>query len=54
MDVVAEFLDWLLGSLAQLWAAMSSDWGIVGLCFICVPLVRKVFNLFVFYIRGGY
>lgn len=54
MAVVTEFLDWLLASMSSLWAAMTSDWGIVGICIICVPLVRKVFDLFIYYIRGGY
>lgn len=54
MEVVSQFLDWLIASAGQLWAALTSDWGLVGICFVCVPLVRRVFNLFVTYIRGGY
>lgn len=54
MAIVEEFLSWLLGALTQLWTAISGDWGIVGICFVCVPIVKKVFNLFVDMVKGGY
>lgn len=54
MAVVEEFLTWLLGALSQLWTAISSEWGIVGICFVCVPVVKRLFNLFITMIKGGY
>ena len=54
MAVVEEFLSWLLGALTQLWTAIASDWGIVGICFVCVPIVKRVFKLFTIMIKGGY
>lgn len=54
MSVVEEFLSWLLAALSKLWGAISSDWGIVGICFVCVPIVKRVFKLFAYMIKGGY
>lgn len=54
MSVIGQTADWMIEAVNQLWSAATTSWGIVGLAIIGVPLTKKIFKLFITFLRGAF
>jgi len=54
MSIVVEFFNWILESFARFWSAISTDWGLLGIAMVAIPVFRKLGKLFNYLIKGGF